>query len=111
MAVPLDVALFVAGCGAFLYAYAVAVGRSRSEVPSMAGVFFLADRVAPRRVTRTFRLLLAVQVVVALVTAAVRPFTALAAGVLVPMLGLGAMASWGARHGAFPPRPGPSDPA
>jgi hypothetical protein len=109
VAVPLDLVLFVVGCAAFLWAYAVAIGRSRYDDLSMAGVFFLADRTAPARVTRSFRLVLAAQVVVAVATAAVRPFTALAFGVLVPMLGLGLMALWGARHGVFPRRtsPGP----
>jgi nitrogen fixation-related uncharacterized protein len=102
VAVPVDVVLFVAGCSAFLWAYAVAVGRSRYDDLTMAGVFFLSDRVAPARVTRAFRLLLAAQVVVAVATAAARPYTALAFGVLVPVLGLGLMALWGARHGAFP---------
>jgi hypothetical protein len=46
-----------------------------------------------------------VQVVVAVAVASVRPFTALAFSVLVPMLGLGLMALWAARHGRFPPKP------
>ena len=102
VAVPVDLVLFVAGCSAFLWAYAVAIGRSRYDDLTMAGVFFLSDRVAPARVTRAFRLLLAAQIVVAVATAAARPFTALAFGVLVPVLGLGLMALWGARHGSFP---------
>jgi hypothetical protein len=106
VSVPLDLALFVAGCVAFLWAYAVAVGRSRYEALTMGGVFFLGGDVAPPAVTRTLRLLLAVQVVVAVAAAAVRPFTPLAFSVLAPMLGLGLMALWGARHGRFPPRDG-----
>jgi nitrogen fixation-related uncharacterized protein len=102
VAVPVDLVLFVAGCSAFLWAYAVAIGRSRYDDLTMAGVFFLSDRVAPARVTRAFWLLLAAQIVVAVATAAARPFTALAFGVLVPVLGLGLMALWGARHGSFP---------
>ena len=31
LSLPLDLVLFVVGCGAFLWAYAVAVGRSRYE--------------------------------------------------------------------------------
>ena len=34
----------------------------------------------------------------------IRPFTPLAFGILVPMLGLGLIALWGARHGTFPAR-------
>ncbi len=106
VAVPLDLVLFVVGCVAFLWAYAVAIGRSRYEVLTMGGVFFLGEQVAPPRVARTLRVALAVQVVVAVGVAAVRPFTALAFGVLVPVLGLGLMALWGARHGRFPGKPG-----
>ena len=102
VAVPVDLVLFVAGCATFLWAYAVAIGRSRYEALTMAGVFFLADRVAPARVTRALRLLLAVQVVAAVAAAAARPFTAVAFAVLVPMVGLGLMALWGARYGRFP---------
>jgi hypothetical protein len=104
VSVPVDLVMFVAGCVAFLWAYAIAIGRSRYEGLTMAGVFFLGDQVAPARVTRTLRLLLAVQTVVAVAAAAARPFTALAFSVLAPMLGLGLMALWGARHGRFPPR-------
>lgn len=109
VAVPLDLVLFVVGCAAFLWAYAVAIGRSRYEVLTMGGVFFLGDEVAPARVARALRLALVVQVVVAVAVAAVRPFTALAFGVLVPMLGLGLMALWGARHGRFTAKQAGSD--
>lgn len=109
VAVPVDLVLFVVGCAAFLWAYAVAIGRSRFEALTMGGVFFLGGEVAPARVARTLRLALGVQVVVAVGVAAVRPFTALAFGVLVPMLGLGLMALWGARHGRFPAKTAADD--
>ena len=102
VSVPVDLALFVAGCGAFLWAYALAIGRSRYETVTMGGVFFLSDGVAPPDVTRLLRGALGVQVVAAVAAASVRPFTALAFSVLVPMLGLGLMALWAARHGRFP---------
>ena len=41
----------------------------------------------------------------AVATAAARPFTPLAFGVLAPMFGLGVMGLWGAKFGTFPPRP------
>jgi hypothetical protein len=104
VSVPLDLVLFAAGCAAFLWAYAVAVGRSRYEALTMGGVFFPGARVAPARVVRTLRLALAAQVVVAVTVASVRPFTVLAFAVLAPMLGVGLMALWGARHGRFPPK-------
>ena len=105
LSVPVDLLLFAAGCAAFLWAYALAIGRSRYETVTMAGLFFLSEGVAPPRVTRLLRGALAVQVVVAVAAASVRPFTALAFSVLVPMLGLGLMALWAARHGRFPPKP------
>jgi hypothetical protein len=43
-------------------------------------------------------------VVVAFAAAALRPFTSLAFGILVPMWGLALAGVWGARHGTFGPR-------
>jgi hypothetical protein len=106
-AVAIDIALFVAGCGAFFYAYFKAIGRSRDEVVDLAGLFFLAQGTAPRPVARALRLLLAAQVVLALATAAARPFTSLAFGVLVPMFGLAMLGLWGGVHGRFRERPPP----
>jgi hypothetical protein len=99
-----DVALFGVGVVAFLWAYAIAVARSRTDAVSVAGVYFLADDVAPRPTRIRIRLALAIQVVVAIVTASIRLYTAVAFGVLVPMFGLGLMGLWGARHGRFAPR-------
>jgi K+-sensing histidine kinase KdpD len=99
-----DVVLFGVGVVAFLGAYAIAVSRSRTDAVSVAGVYFLADDVAPRPTRIRFRLALAIQVVVAIVTASVRPYTSVAFGVLVPMFGLGLMGLWGAKHGRFAPR-------
>ncbi len=105
LSVPVDLALFAGGCIAFLWAYVVAIGRSRYEAVTMGGLFFLSDDVAPPAVTRLLQGILGVQVVVAVAAASVRPFTALAFSVLVPMLGLGLMALWAARHGRFPAKP------
>ena len=110
-AVAVDVVLFVAGCVAFLYAYFRGIGRSREEAVTLAGLFFLAEGVAPRPVARALRLLLVVQVVVAVATAAARPFSSLAFGILAPMFGLSLLALWGAVHGRFPPRAAPRDEA
>ncbi len=98
-----SIAMFVAGCGCFLWAYALGVSRSREEVVSLAGLFFLAGT-APPDVAFRLRLALAAQVVVAVVTAAVRLYSELAFGVLAPLWGLGLMSLWGALHGRFPPR-------
>ena len=100
----LDGALFVAGCVAFLVAYARAVGRSREEAVSVAGVYFLAGS-APRDVQVRLLGALGVQVAVAVVTASIRLYTSLAFGILVPVYGLGLAGVWGAYHGTFPARP------
>lgn len=97
----LDVVLFAAGSAAFAAALVRAAGRSRAEELSVAGLFLLAGS-APRRVRRVLLGCLVIQTVVAFATAAARPFTPLAFGVLVPTFGLGACGLWAALHGTFP---------
>lgn len=92
--------LFAVGVVLFLWGYAVGVSRSRDEQITLGGLFFLSGT-APKVVRFRLRLAFAVQVAVAVVAASVRPYTAVAFAVLAPMLGLGAMATWGARYGAF----------
>lgn len=104
VAAAVAVALFVAGAVAFLWAYGIAVSRSRTDAIGIGGLYFLAGDTAPSSVRRTLLASLATQTVVAIVTAAARPYTSLAFGVLVPMFGLGLAGLWGARHGSFGPR-------
>ena len=99
------VTLFAAGCGVFLWALVLVAGRSRTEAVELAQVWFLTGPSTPRGVRRSLLGALAVQVAVGLATAAARPYTSLAAGVLVPMWGLGLCGLWSARHATFPPRP------
>ena len=99
-----DCVLFLIGVGAFLLAFARAVGRSRTEEVEILGVYFLGGGVAPREVRRSLLGAFAAQVVVAVVTASIRPYTAVAFGILVPMLGLGLAGLWGATYGRFPER-------
>lgn len=98
-------AAFVVGSGAFLWAYAVGVSRSRAERVTLGGLFFLARPAAPKVVRFRFRVALVVQVVAVVTAASVRLYTNVAFGVLAPLLGLGLMALWGARHGEFAPKP------
>ncbi|MGH9267489.1 MAG: hypothetical protein ACRD0D_04865 [Acidimicrobiales bacterium] len=104
--------LFATGTVLFLVAYAIAVGRSRTDAIGIGGLFFLAGPVAPRREKALLLGALAAQVVVAAVSAAIRPFTSLAFGTLVPTYGLALVGLWAARHGRFPARgrPGPGGP-
>jgi len=99
-----SVVLFVVGTGALLWAYALGVARSRTDVVSIPGLFFLAGTAAPRDVRRPFRIALVVEIVAVVVAAAIRPYSEVAFGILAPMFGLGLMGMWGGRHGAFPPK-------
>lgn len=103
VAVAVDLALFFVGCVVFLWAFAIAVGRSRTDAIGIGGLYFLAGT-APKRVQRALMVPFGAQIVVALVTAGLRPFTSLAFGVLVPMFGLAQAGLWGARYGTFGPR-------
>jgi hypothetical protein len=101
----LSIGLFVLGTAAMLWAYALGVARSRLEIITIPGLFFLAGDVAPPATRRALRIASAVEVVAVVAAASVRPYTEVAFGILAPMFGLGLMGVWGGRHGAFPPRP------
>ena len=115
VAVAVDLGLFAIGCTMFLGAYAIAIGRSRTDEIGVASLYFLTNRVAPNPVRVRLLGAFAVQCVVAITAASVRPFTAAAFAVLVPMFGLGVNGLWAARHGTFGPRvraePVSTDPA
>jgi len=95
--------MFAIGCVVFLWAFAVAVGRSRTDAIGIGGLFFLAGS-APRRVQFALMGSLLAQVVVAIATASVRIFTTLAFGSLAPMMGLAMAGLWAAKFGTFGPR-------
>ena len=99
----LDLALFGLGCVAFLAGFFVAVERSRREEIPLAGLFFLAGS-APPAVRWNLLGSFALQVVVAFAAAFMRPFTPVAFGILVPVLGLALTGLWGAHHGTFAAR-------
>ena len=100
LAVVAALAFFGIGCAIFLWAYALAVARSRTDEIGIGGLYFLVGT-APKVVAFRLRLALLVQVVVAIASAAIRPFTSVAFGILVPVLGLGLCGLWGARYGTF----------
>lgn len=103
LALTVAATLFLAGCAVFIVAYLRAIGRSRTDAISVIGLFFLSGS-APRSVRRNLLGSLAVQIVVAIVTASIRPYTSLAAGTLVPVYGLGLCGLWASRYGTFEPR-------
>jgi len=96
--------MFAVGTVLFLWSYAIAVQRSRTDDVSVAGLYLLAEG-APRRVKRSMRASVSFQLLAAIAAASVRPFTALAFGLLAPILGMGLIGMWSARHGQFRPRP------
>jgi hypothetical protein len=101
-AAAIAVGLFVAGIAIFFWAYAIAVGRSRTDAIGIGGLFFLAGKdTAPADHKRHLLASLAAQTAVGLATAGARPFTTLAFGVLVPLYGLALTGLYGARHGRF----------
>jgi hypothetical protein len=102
-AVAVDLVLFLAGIVAFLVALARAIGRSRQELLTLPGVFFLQDS-APQTVRRHLLASVAVEVVVAFVTAGLRPYTSVAFGILVPVYALGLTGLWGAARGRYEAR-------
>lgn len=100
--------MFTTGCVAFLAAFVIGVGRSRYESIAVSTIYGLAG--TPTRGVRV-RLFgaLAIEVIAAVVGAALRPFTPMAFGVLAPMFAVGMTGLWGARYGgvltAAPDRP------
>lgn len=98
-----SLAIFFLACGLFAVDIVLAAARSRHDAMGIGGLFFLAGS-APRAAQAHLMGALAVQVVVALVAAASHPFTPLAFGTLVPMVGLGFSGLWAVRHGLFPER-------
>jgi hypothetical protein len=93
-------AFFFVGIVVFLWAFGLAVQRSRDDAIGIGGLYFLQGS-APGNVQALLLVPLGVEVVVALVSASVRIYTPLAFGLLVPMYGLGLAGLWGARFGAF----------
>ena len=111
VAVAVDLGLFAIGCATFLGSYAIALNRSRTDEIGVASLYFLTDKVAPKDVRWRLWGALAVQCVVAVTAASVRPFSTAAFSVLVPMFGLGLNGLWAARHGTFGPRVVPAQAA
>ena len=113
IAVVVCLASFSVGVVAFLWGYWSAVQRSREDNISVAAMYFLIDKCAPKSVARQMNGLLGVQFIAGLVTAGLRSSTdgkrgsTLAFGILVPMLGLGLNGLWAAFHGRFEPRAAP----
>lgn len=95
--------LFGAGCAAYARAYLVAVRRSRHEAVSTLAAFLQMPG-APPALRIEFRIAAGLQFAAGLTGAALRPFGALAFGILAGVYGLGLIGLWGASFGVFPAR-------
>ncbi len=98
------VLLALGGLAASALAFVRAVARSRSELVDVAGLFLLLGS-APRRTRWWLWGAVAAQTALGVATAAARPYTSLAFGVLTPVWAYGLTIWWNATYGAFPPRP------
>lgn len=92
-------ALFAASLAVWIWAFAVAVARSAQGDDIAVGSLFLFEGGAPRAARRNLFGSVAVSLVITALAAGSNPFA-----VLVPMLSLGFVGLWGARHGSFPRR-------
>jgi hypothetical protein len=96
LAVAVALGLFAVSLGVWGWAFAVAVARSAQGDDIAVGNLFLFEGDVPRPVRAHLFGSLGVCLVITAVTAAADPF-----GVLVPMLPLGLIGLWGARHGTY----------
>jgi hypothetical protein len=103
VSVVVDLVLFAAGIIAFVLTLLRAADRSRRELVTLPGIWWLSGS-APADVRKVLLFALGAEVAVSITVASLRPFTGLAFSVLVPIYGLGLAGLWGARMGTFPPR-------
>lgn len=99
-AVAVALLLFVISLVVWPWVLGTAFVRSSQGDDLVVASLFLTVGDAPRGVRVQLFSALAACVIVTAATAAADPF-----GVLVPMLSLGLVGLWAARHGTFPPRP------
>lgn len=97
------IVLFLGGSILFAVDIVLMGSRSRDDLMGIGGIFLLAGS-APRQVQMSLLSALGVQIIVAVVAAAIHPFTPLAFGTLVPILGLSICGFWAVRYGHFPPQ-------
>ena len=107
-AVAVSLTLFFAGILTMLWAFFIAVNRSRVDAIGVGGLYFGAGS-TPKVVRWHLLGATAMQLVAGIVTASIRPFTPLAFGTLVWIFGIGMMGLWTARFGEFEPTDEPVD--
>ncbi len=91
--------LFGVSLVVWVWAFAVAAARSTQGDDIAVGSLFLVEGRTERTPRRSLYLSFGLSLVITAVVASSNPFA-----VLVPMLSLGLVGLWGARHGRFPRR-------
>lgn len=107
--------LFAVFCGLLFFVGTILLGlglwngiqRSRQDSVTLAGLLSVSSAHVPSKVRNVLWAAVVVQTALAVLFAALRPFTQQAFGVLVPVLGLGMAALWGSRFAEFFPRDDP----
>jgi hypothetical protein len=94
-----SLALFALSLGVWVWAFAVAVARSAQGDDIAVGSLFLFEGASAKAHRGALYLPVLASLVITAVAAASNPFA-----VLVPMLSLGFVGLWGARHAEFPRR-------
>jgi len=94
-------ALFAVSLVVWVWAFGAAVARSTRGDNIVVGNLFLFEGRVPKGIRAQLFSSFGVCLLITALTASADPF-----GVLVPMLPLGLIGLWGARHGVFGPRPG-----
>lgn len=100
VAIATALGLFFVSLVIWVWLFGVAAARSARGDDIVVGSLFGSVGGAPRDVRIQLFAAFGVCLLVTFGTAAAEPF-----GVLVPMLPLGLVGLWAARHGTFPPRP------
>jgi hypothetical protein len=101
LAIVMALVLFAISLGVWVWAFAVAVARSAGGDNIMVGNLFLLEGRVEKGVRWHLFGSFGVCLLITAFTASANPF-----GVLVPMLPVGLIGLWGARHQTFGPRPG-----
>jgi hypothetical protein len=96
VAAVIALALFAVSLVVWVWAFGVAVARSSQGDDIVVGNLFLFEGQVPKDVRRHLFGSVGVCLVITAVTVSADPF-----GVLVPMLPIGFVGLWGARHGQF----------
>lgn len=102
------ISLTLFGLGLVSFCFAIYAGAQRSRTSTFAvGGWFLLAGAAPTSTRASLLGSVAAQMAIGIAAASIRPFSVLAYGTLVWLLGLGLCGVWGARYGFFPDRPDP----